>query len=121
MIGGECQAGLGWRVGLGVIRHSQIYKYQKQKVTRFYGGDEGIRTLETVSRLLPWQGWHFAHTRLTIFVVSNRPFLLERALCSGKTSAFQADDAGSIPAARSSRTKSKYKAPVDDLRIASLL
>ena len=28
-------------------------------------------------------------------------FLVERALCSGKTLAFQANDAGSIPAARS--------------------
>ena len=28
-------------------------------------------------------------------------YVLVRALCNGKTSAFQADDAGSIPAARS--------------------
>ena len=34
--------------------------------------------------------------------VSANCMIVMRALCNGKTSAFQADDAGSIPAARSS-------------------
>lgn len=33
-------------------------------------------------------------------LIRNGSDVLVRALCSGKTSAFQADDAGSIPAAR---------------------
>ena len=33
--------------------------------------------------------------------VSANCMIVMRALCNGKTSAFQADDAGSIPAARS--------------------
>jgi hypothetical protein len=34
--------------------------------------------------------------------------LILRALCNGKTLAFQAKDAGSIPAARSNHSKRRY-------------